>query len=349
MCLFGLVAIHTELFLNLHSMIRIVSKVTLLSFIIISCGSKSNKQDLIFNMILIPGGKFMMGSADSTSFADEHPPHLVNISPFLMDKYEVTNDQFNDFVNSTGYVTTAEKVFKYFDDKLGDSISRKGSLIFDNSDLSDKQIVEDFSWWKWCNNASWKNPHGPTSSINNKMDHPVVHISWHDATAYAKWAGKRLPTEAEWEWAARGGEKNIKFPWGNSDPKNSYRKANLWQGIFPFTNEIKDGNQWSSKVGEYSPNGYGLYDMAGNVWEWCMDQYDLNAYKKRSKVKNLSNPISNTTYDLVEIGYEKRVMRGGSFLCDETVCSGYRITRRMRSTPDTGFIHTGFRCVKEVE
>jgi len=324
-------------------------KPILLIVSLISCGNNPKKQDIVSNMILIPGGEFMMGSTDSLSYPDEYPQHKVSISSFLMDKHEVTNKQFNDFVNNTGYVTTAEKLYKYFDHQLGDSISRKGSLVFDGSDLSYEQGLEDLSWWKWCDDASWRQPFGPGSSIADKMDHPVIHVSWYDAHAYAIWAGKRLPTESEWEWAARGGKKDIRFPWGNSEANRSYQKANLWQGRFPFVNEIRDGSQWSSKVGEYPPNGYGLYDMAGNVWEWCMDQYDLNAYKKRSIQNYLVDPVSKITYDLVDPGQEKRVMRGGSFLCDETICSGYNITRRMRSTPDTGFIHTGFRCVIDVD
>lgn len=324
-------------------------KPILLIVSLISCGNNPKKQDIVSNMILIPGGEFMMGSTDSLSYPDEYPQHKVSISSFLMDKHEVTNKQFSDFVNNTGYVTTAEKLYKYFDHQLGDSISRKGSLVFDGSDLSYEQGLEDLSWWKWCDDASWRQPFGPGSSIKDKMNHPVIHISWYDAHAYAIWAGKRLPTESEWEWAARGGKKDIRFPWGNSEANRSYQKANLWQGRFPFMNEVKDGNQWSSKVGEYSPNGYGLYDMAGNVWEWCVDEYDINAYKKRSIQNYLVDPVSKITYDLVDPGQEKRVMRGGSFLCDETICSGYNITRRMRSTPDTGFIHTGFRCVIDVD
>ena len=330
-------------------MIKLYHNLILCIVILVSCAKDPKKQALVSDMILIPSGEFMMGSTDPHTFPDEYPQHKVIISSFLMDKYEVTNRQFSDFVNSTGYVTTAERPFKYYDHQLGDSTSRKGSLIFDSSDLLGKQTLEDLNWWKWREHASWKHPNGPGSSIIDKMDHPVIHVSWHDANAYAQWAGKRLPTESEWEWAARGGKKDIRFPWGNSEVNISYQKANLWQGRFPFMNEVKDGNQWSSKVGEYSQNGYGLYDIAGNVWEWCMDEYDMNAYNKRSVQNNLVDPVSKVTYDLIEPGQEKRVMRGGSFLCDETICSGYNITRRMRSTPDTGFIHTGFRCVIDVD
>ena len=300
-------------------------------------------------MAFIPAGEFMMGSDDSISFPDEYPSHLVTVSSFLMDKYEVTNNQFNEFVNSTGYITTAEREFNIFDVEQGDSISKKGSLVFEKPDISKSEILQHWEWWEWRDGASWRHPDGPGSSIMGKMDHPVVHISWYDASEYAKWIGKRLPTEAEWEWASRGGKKDIMYPWGNSLPKDSYQKANLWQGIFPFENETKDGNEFSSKVGSYIPNEYGLYDMAGNVWEWCQDSYDLDAYKKRSKIKKIINPVSKVTFDPVDFGQEKRVMRGGSFLCDETICSGYRITRRMRSTPDTGYIHTGFRCVKDID
>ena len=297
-------------------------------------------------MVLIPAGKFMMGSSDSIGFPDEYPVHEVMVTTFLMDKYEVTNSQFLEFVNSTGYVTTAEKIFKYFDPQSGDSISKKGSLIFDASDFSYDMVFEPSNWWEWRDNAQWREPQGPGSSISDIMDHPVVHVSWHDANAYAKWCNKRLPTEAEWEWAARGGHHDIEYPWGNSEPNRSYDKANLWQGAFPFLNDKKDGSEWSSKVGAYLPNGYGLHDMAGNVWEGCLDEYDQYAYKKRSekiKVGKLNSQSSDKNNLIKE-----RVMRGGSFLCDEEICRGYKITRRMRSTPDTGFIHTGFRCVKEV-
>ena len=320
----------------------------ILSALIISCESSKNGLPNESNMVLIPGGKFMMGSTDSISFPDEYPQHEVTVHSFLMDRYEVTNRQFLAFVNSTGYVTTAERMFNYFDSSSGDSLLRKGSLIFDTSDLSYNTPLNGLKWWKWREDAYWKEPYGPGSSISDLMDHPVVHVSWYDANAYAKWVNKRLPTESEWEWAARGGNNNIKYPWGNSEPDRSYDKANLWQGIFPFFNDKKDGSEWTSKVGSYLCNGYGLYDMAGNVWEWCLDEYDQNAYKKKSrkiKVRKINEKADGEDKNGI---IKERAMRGGSFLCDEAICRGYNITRRMRSTPDTGFIHTGFRCVKEI-
>ena len=327
---------------------RIHHIVFILFTLLISCKNSKSSISNESSMVLIPGGKFMMGSTDSISFPDEYPPHEVTVTTFLMDRYEVTNSQFLEFVNSTGYVTTAERIFKYFDFSSGDSLSKKGSLIFDNSDLSFNEPLDDLNWWKWCDNAYWKEPYGPGSSISDIMDHPVIHISWYDANAYAKWINKRLPTESEWEWAARGGKNNIRYPWGNSEPNRSYNKANLWQGAFPFFNDKKDGSEWSSKVGAYLPNGYGLYDMAGNVWEWCLDEYDQNAYKKKSSKMEIRNLNTHTDREDENDLIKERVMRGGSFLCDEAICRGYNITRRMRSTPDTGFIHTGFRCVKEV-
>ncbi len=327
---------------------RIHHIVFILFTLLISCKNSKSSISNESSMVLIPGGKFMMGSTDSISFPDEYPPHEVTVTTFLMDRYEVTNSQFLEFVNSTGYVTTAERIFKYFDFSSGDSLSKKGSLIFDNSDLSFNEPLDDLNWWKWCDNAYWKEPYGPGSSISDIMDHPVIHISWYDANAYAKWINKRLPTESEWEWAARGGKNNIRYPWGNSEPNRSFNKANLWQGAFPFFNDKKDGSEWSSKVGAYLPNGYGLYDMAGNVWEWCLDEYDQNAYKKKSSKMKIRNLNTHTDREDENDLIKERVMRGGSFLCDEAICRGYNITRRMRSTPDTGFIHTGFRCVKEV-
>jgi len=299
-------------------------------------------------MILIPGGQYMMGSPDSVNFPDEYPPHEVTISAFYMDKYEVTNRQFLEFVNSTGYVTTAERIFKYVDVFSGDFSSRKGSLIFDASELTYDSSVQPLDWWKWREDANWRQPYGPESSISDIMHHPVIHVSWYDANAYATWSNKRLPTESEWEWAAKGGKDNVQYPWGNSEPNRSYHKANLWQGMFPFINDNKDGSEWSSKVGAYLPNGYGLHDMAGNVWEWCLDEYDQNAYKKKLYQKQMRNTHFWKRYRSENGPNIEKVMRGGSFLCDESICSGYKLTRRMRSTPDTGFIHTGFRCIREV-
>ena len=184
--------------------------------------------------------------------------------------------------------------------------------------------------------------------MSRKWIHPVVQIAWEDALAYAKWAGKRLPTEAEWEWAARGGKENAVYPWGNEDVNKGVPKANFWQGFFPYKNTLKDGFFTTAPVKSFAPNEYGLYDMAGNVWEWCADWLDVNFYyKPEARQANTSGPkvAHNPERPLAQ----EKVMRGGSFLCNDTYCSGYRNARRMGSSTDTGLNHTGFRCVKDLD
>ena len=314
-------------------------------------------QNIPNNMVLIPGGEYLMGSDKSESYTNEKPVHRVVVSSFFMDKYEVTNQQFLQFVNETGYTTTAEKKINW-DEMMSqlrpgtsrppDSLLEPGSLIFKASSYS-IPLNDESSWWEWEKGAFWKHPSGKNSSINEIMDHPVVHISWDDAVAYAQWAGKRLPTEAEWEWAARGKKTDAIYPWGNESINETPMKANFWQGHFPYRNTKQDGYYLTGPVGSFIPNEYGLYDMAGNVWEWCSDFYHINSYSYDKEKGICINPKGpKTFYDPSEPFAIKKILRGGSFLCNDSYCSGYRVSRRMSSSKDTGLMHTGFRCVKDI-
>ena len=274
-----------------------------------------------------------------------------------MDATEVTNAQFEKFVKATGYVTTAEikpdweeikKQLPAGTPRPDESLLVASSLVFTPTktavDLNDAS-----KWWKWTTDASWKHPEGPKSSIKGRENFPVVHISWDDANAYAKWAGKRLPTEAEWEFASRGGLMDQKYSWGNQDPEKGKPKANIWEGKFPYLNTNKDKFVGAAPVKSFAPNKYGLYDMAGNVWEWCSDWYTPEYYKELygSTTNNPKGP--SKSYDPMEPTVPKRVVRGGSFLCNASYCKGYRVTARMKSSPDTGLNHTGFRCVTDIK
>ncbi len=304
-------------------------------------------------MVWIEGGEFAMGAADPAGRADEKPQHQVKLNGFWMDVTEVTNAQFANFVKSTGYVTTAEIAPEWEDikkqlpagtPKPPDSVFIPASLIFSppnrQVDLNDAS-----QWWIWKRGADWKHPRGKGSSIKGKENYPVVHVSWDDATAYAKWAGKRLPTEAEWEFAARGGLNNALYPWGNEDIESGKPKANTWQGNFPVKNTNWDKFYAISASKSFAPNGFGLYDMAGNVWEWCSDWYKPDYYQHQQGLSiNPKGP--GQSFDPMEPATPKRVVRGGSFLCNSSYCEGYRVTSRMKSSADTGLEHTGFRCVK---
>jgi formylglycine-generating enzyme required for sulfatase activity len=198
-------------------------------------------------------------------------------------------------------------------------------------------------WWKWTPKADWKHPEGPGSSIEDKWDHPVVQIAWEDAVSYCEWVGKRLPTEAEWEWAARGGLENAIYPWGNTPVDEGKPQANFYQGQFPYKDLVLDGFSGTAPVKSFAPNRYGLYDMAGNVWEWCADWYKYDYYGE--KEESVDGPAGS--YDPQQPYTPVKVTRGGSFLCNESYCSGYRNARRMKSSPDTGLNHNGFRCVRD--
>jgi formylglycine-generating enzyme len=314
-----------------------------------------NTPPLIENMVLIPGGVFNMGARDSQfARADEYPLHKVMVDAFYMDIHSVTNAQFQKFVEETGYITTAEKDIDWDELKKqlppgtprpADSLLAASSLVF--SPPSHRVGLHDVSvWWNWVRGTSWKHPHGPGSSIKGMENYPVVHVSWEDARAYAEWAGKRLPTEAEYEYAARGGHDDYIYPWGNQRINEGQPKANSWDGDFPSVNSRRDGFELLAPVMQYPPNHFGLYDIAGNVWEWCADLYHHDYYKTFHPETIAENPQGpETSYDPMEPDARKRVIRGGSFLCNDSYCSGFRAAARMKSTEDTGMSHLGFRCV----
>lgn len=305
-------------------------------------------------MVFIPGGDFDMGGDNSQAQPDELPKHRVRVSAFWIDKTEVTNAQFKKFTDATGYITTAERKPDWNELKKtlppgtpqpADSLLVAASLVF--TPTSGPVDLNDYSqWWSWVKGASWKHPEGPASSIRGRENDPVVQVSWDDAMAYCKWAGKRLPTEAEWEFAARGGLINRIYPWGNEPVETGKPKANSWNGAFPYLNNKRDGFVKLAPVGSFAPNGYGLYDMAGNVWEWCSDLYNADYYKELQGKISIDPKGPARSFDPQEPYMEKRSLRGGSFLCNDSYCSGYRVARRMKSSHDTGLEHTGFRCVR---
>lgn len=306
-------------------------------------------------MVWIEGGTFQMGGDNDQAAPDEYPKHKVTVSGFWMDATEVTNAQFEQFVKATGYITTAERKPDWNELKKqlppgtpepDAAVLVPASLIF-NAPPGEVPLNDYSQWWQWKEGADWKHPHGPGSNIGGKENFPVVHISWYDAQAYCKWAGKRLPAEAEWEWAARGGLINNIYPWGNEAVDEGKPKANSWQGHFPDKNNARDGHYYAAPVKSYAPNGYGLYDMAGNVWEWCADYYDSHYYQSIHKTGGVTNPQGPAkAFDPDEPLAFKRVIRGGSFLCNDGYCSGYRVSRRMKTSEDSGMEHLGFRCVQ---
>ena len=292
-------------------------------------------------MIWIPGGTFWMGSEEGQ--ADEKPLHEVTVDGFWMDATEVTNEQFEKFVRATGYLTIAERKpdpAQYPgvpEDKLV-----PGSIVF-KPKAGTVSLDDHFQWWESVAGANWRHPEGPGSNIAGREHHPVVHVCWFDAKAYCEWAGKRLPTEAEWEFASRGGLVRQPYVWGQEKVPSGQWLANIWQGQFPNENTQADGFRGTAAARTYAPNGYGLHDMAGNVWEWCADWYTPDYYANSSR----KNPVGpDDSYDPNEPGVMKRVQRGGSYLCSDLYCMGYRPSARMKASPDTGLSHTGFRCVR---
>lgn len=292
-------------------------------------------------MVWIPGGSFRRGAEGGAS--DELPVREITVSGFWIDRTEVTNEAFEKFVRATGYVTVAERKpdpAEY----PGVPPERlvAGAAVF-RSPNTRVELSDFLSWWEYIPGASWKHPEGPTSDLTGRERHPVVHVCWTDAVRFAEWAGKRLPTEAEWEFAARGGLQGKELAWEGGMTPGGRWQANIWQGDFPYTNTREDGHVGTAAVGSFPPNGYGLFDMAGNVWEWCADYYLPNYYEI---CPQKDPPGPDTSFDPNEPGVVKRVQRGGSYLCSDTYCTGYRPGARMKSTPDTGLSHSGFRCAR---
>jgi len=305
-------------------------------------------------MVSIPAGEFMMGCSDKEGRTDEYPQHKVKVKSFWIDQTEVTNLQFKKFVDATHYVTTAERKPDWEElkqqlppgtAKPANDLLVAASLVFTPTSQP-VNLNNEAQWWQWKKGADWRHPQGPESSILGKDNYPVVQVSWEDAMAYCKWARKRLLTEAEWEWAARGGLKDEPFSWGKEPVEEGQAKANTWEGSFPDFNNKRDGFERAAPVKSFAPNGYGLYEMAGNVWEWCSDWYRSDYYSQ-SNGPSL-NPVGpDNSYDPNEPTVPKKVLRGGSFLCNKSYCSSYRVSARMKTSPDSGLENTGFRCARD--
>jgi len=303
-------------------------------------------------MAWIPGGIFQQGAVanDNMAISHEKPAHPVLVDGFYMDLTEVTNAKYKEFVEATGYVTVAERPLDWEEikkqvppgtPKPHDSILQPGSLLF-NQPKSKIIDLQDYSqWWVWKVGANWKHPEGPESSIEGKDNFPVVHIAYEDALAYCEWAGRRLPTEAEWEFAAKGGLVDAIYFWGNDDSKLK-EMANTWNGDFPNTNSEADGFERSSPVSSFSPNNYGLFDMAGNVWEYTSDWYNADYYKNLLNQEMEHNP---TGPDKPSTSIPEKVIKGGSFLCNASYCASYRVSARMANSLDSSHEHLGFRTV----
>jgi formylglycine-generating enzyme required for sulfatase activity len=326
----------------------------------ISSGSVRSSFDIsdsLYSMVLIPGGEFVMGASQREfALARELPTHQVHVDSFYMDVHEVTNEAFQQFVEETGYVTVAERPIDWNALKLQlpkgtpkppDSLLVPGSMVFQGN--TEVFSMSDHSqWWKWVNGACWRHPFGPGSSLKGFEKYPVVHIAYIDAYAFAHWSGRRLPTEAEWECAARGGLKGQMYPWGNTPIDEGGAKCNYWTGIFPSVNTAEDGYAGLAPVMQFEPNAFGLYDMAGNVWEICADWYDERHYETSNDSAVWENPKGPKTWAYaLEPNDPKRVMRGGSFLCNDSYCASYRVSARMPFSQETGMSHIGFRCARD--
>jgi formylglycine-generating enzyme required for sulfatase activity len=279
-------------------------------------------------MIALPGGTFAMGNHAGDGYPDdgESPVHTVTVSPFRIDPCAVTNARFAAFIADTAYVTEAER--------FGWSFVFEGLLR--EQDRQGKMRVPGAAWWCRIDGADWRHPEGPVSTIDHRPEHPVIHVSWNDAQAFCQWSGTRLPTEAEWEFAARGGWAGHHFPWGDELNPRGKHMMNVWQGKFPAKNTRADGHLGPAPVTSFEPNGYGLSNMTGNVWEWCGDWFSKDAYRTNAPI-DPKGPASGTS----------RVTRGGSYLCHRSYCNRYRVDARSSNEPDSSTGNTGFRCAKD--
>jgi formylglycine-generating enzyme required for sulfatase activity len=279
-------------------------------------------------MIVMPGGSFLMGTDDGVGYASdgEGPVREVTLSPFWIDACAVSNERFVAFIDATGYVTDAERYGWSF---------VFGGLLPD--DFQETRGVAAAPWWRLVEGADWRHPEGPLSDIEARAGHPAVHVSWLDAVSYCSWAGLRLPTEAEWEYAARGGLVQRRYPWGDELTPGGEHRCNIWQGTFPSHNSMDDGYFGTAPVDAFPPNGYGLYNMTGNAWEWCADWFSPSFHVDGPRADSTGPPAGT-----------HRVIRGGSYLCHESYCNRYRVAARSANTPDSSTGNTGFRCARSV-
>ena len=278
-------------------------------------------------MSLVSGGTYRIGSDDRLAYPEdgERPVCAFELSSYWIDESAVTNSEFGRFVDDTSYVTEAERFGWSF---------VFGGLLPD--DFPPTQGVAQAPWWRKVEGADWRHPEGEGSSLDSRPDHPVVHVSWNDAASYAAWAGKRLPTEAEWECAARGGLEGMPFPWGDELEPGGEQRMNVWQGTFPSENTLADGYLGTAPVKAFAPNGYGLYQTTGNVWEWVSDWFDVS-FRARDRQRDPHGPPIGTN----------KIQKGGSYLCHHSYCRRYRVSARQGSTPDSSTGNVGFRCARD--
>ena len=308
-------------------------------------------------MVWIPPGTFLQGAVpqDLMTMQHEKPQHAVSVDGFFMDITEVTNAQFAKFIEETGYITMAEREIDWEDmkkqvpegtPKPHDSILQPGSLLFKKTKSSLPNLYDFSQWWRWSIGTNWRHPNGPDTNLEGKENHPVVHVCYDDALAYCEWAGRRLPTEAEWEYAARGNQNNTTYFWGDDRSKLS-KQANSWEGEFPVNNTLEDGFERTAPVKSYPSNNFGLFDMAGNVWEMTNDWYNIKYYEQLASANATAiNPKgADKAFNPNNPYVQEKIIKGGSFLCSDSYCVSYRVSSRMGTSTDSSAEHVGFRTV----